>query len=356
MNQLVFKPNCIEQLDGLFGSKCDFIKSNAIESKEMNGVLCGYREYNAASDNTELVIVGVTEDDAGWSSVSKTDVIIKKSSDRKYNYSKLDTVTVYADAEKLAEQYNIHNEIISNHIRMIGTKCFYPSLILPEYTGVVCGLHIQQGSISFIIGYDKCSPYEYADNARGESYFLCSKHAYYDVRDREEIVFTSDHTECPSKHTLPEEIVADNEVSEHGPEEHIGVEETPDGGMCFTGKLPEGTLYVDNGNIKNGWCVDGYAAKVVSIGEEKPCNAFDAQVDGSHYKDMVIQPIEFCRLNNIPFAEANAIKYICRHRSKNKAQDIRKAIHMLELILEDYENTGETLINRLNERLSTLNL
>jgi hypothetical protein len=38
------------------------------------------------------------------------------------------------------------------------------------------------------------------------------------------------------------------------------------------------------------------------------------------------------------FAEGNAIKYICRHSKKNKAEDIKKAIHYLEMILErDYK-------------------
>ena len=60
-------------------------------------------------------------------------------------------------------------------------------------------------------------------------------------------------------------------------------------------------------------------------------------VGGDHYKSMVIQPSEFINKNNIPFAEGNAIKYICRHSVKGKEEDVRKAIHYLEMILErDY--------------------
>lgn len=58
------------------------------------------------------------------------------------------------------------------------------------------------------------------------------------------------------------------------------------------------------------------------------------QVAGSHYKDMKIQPAEFCHANGIPYLEGCAIKYICRHRAKNKAEDIRKAIHFLKLLLK----------------------
>jgi hypothetical protein len=52
---------------------------------------------------------------------------------------------------------------------------------------------------------------------------------------------------------------------------------------------------------------------------------------------MKIQPAEFINENKLLFAEGNAIKYICRHKSKGKEQDIKKAIHYLEMILErDY--------------------
>ena len=64
---------------------------------------------------------------------------------------------------------------------------------------------------------------------------------------------------------------------------------------------------------------------------------YKKQVGGNHYKSMVIQPSEFINRNNIPFAEGNAIKYICRHKQKGKKKDIEKAIHYLEMIIErDY--------------------
>ena len=44
---------------------------------------------------------------------------------------------------------------------------------------------------------------------------------------------------------------------------------------------------------------------------------YKKQVGGDHYKNMVIQPSEFINKNNIPFAEGNAIKYLCRHKQKN---------------------------------------
>ena len=53
---------------------------------------------------------------------------------------------------------------------------------------------------------------------------------------------------------------------------------------------------------------------------------------------MKIQPAHFINENHLEFAEGNAIKYICRHKSKGKSKDIEKAIHYLEMILErDYD-------------------
>jgi len=64
---------------------------------------------------------------------------------------------------------------------------------------------------------------------------------------------------------------------------------------------------------------------------------FFKQVGGSHYKVMKIQPSKFINENNLPFAEGNAIKYKCRHRLKVKNEDVLKAIHYLEMIIErDY--------------------
>jgi len=64
---------------------------------------------------------------------------------------------------------------------------------------------------------------------------------------------------------------------------------------------------------------------------------YNKQVGGSHYKDMVIQPSEFINRNKLQFAEGNAIKYICRHAHKGEAQDLEKAKHYIDMIIErDY--------------------
>ena len=62
--------------------------------------------------------------------------------------------------------------------------------------------------------------------------------------------------------------------------------------------------------------------------------ALDEQEGGDHYKDLAIQPVEFITANKLTFLEGCVVKRVCRHRSKNGAEDIRKAIHELNLILE----------------------
>ena len=66
---------------------------------------------------------------------------------------------------------------------------------------------------------------------------------------------------------------------------------------------------------------------------------YKKQIGGSHYKDMKIQPAQFINENNLPFAEGNAIKYICRHKDKGGKEDLKKAKHYIDMIIErDYSD------------------
>jgi hypothetical protein len=77
-------------------------------------------------------------------------------------------------------------------------------------------------------------------------------------------------------------------------------------------------------------------------GLEKSKSALDVQVGGGHYKNYKIQPVEFITKNNLGFCEGNAIKYLCRWREKNGLQDLKKAIHYINLLieLENLEKNG----------------
>ena len=73
------------------------------------------------------------------------------------------------------------------------------------------------------------------------------------------------------------------------------------------------------------------------IFKQSTYDSLEKQVGGKHYRNMKIQPAHFINENKLLFAEGDAIKYICRHSAKGKEQDIKKAIHYLEMILErDY--------------------
>ena len=70
-------------------------------------------------------------------------------------------------------------------------------------------------------------------------------------------------------------------------------------------------------------------------------SAYKKQIGGSHYKDMAIQPSQFTNKNKLLFAEGNAIKYICRHAHKGGKEDLKKAIHYIEMIIErDYQESN----------------
>ena len=62
--------------------------------------------------------------------------------------------------------------------------------------------------------------------------------------------------------------------------------------------------------------------------------ALETQVGGGHYKKYKIQPVEFCQKNGLNYCESNVIKYICRHKDKNGLQDLEKAMHYIQLLIE----------------------
>ena len=75
----------------------------------------------------------------------------------------------------------------------------------------------------------------------------------------------------------------------------------------------------------------------------------DEQIGGEHYKHMKIQPTEFISVNEIPFIEGNVIKYVCRHAHKNGKEDVLKAIHYLNLLIEYHYNESNNLQGPVQE-------
>lgn len=72
--------------------------------------------------------------------------------------------------------------------------------------------------------------------------------------------------------------------------------------------------------------------------KEEPSNqaATNKQVGGSHYQ-LPIQPIEYILANGLGYCEANVVKYVSHWRNKGGIQDLKKAIHYLEMLIEQEE-------------------
>jgi len=66
--------------------------------------------------------------------------------------------------------------------------------------------------------------------------------------------------------------------------------------------------------------------------------ATDTQIGGNHYKKFKIQPVEFIVKNGLGYIEGNVIKYICRHKEKGGKEDLLKAKHYIDLLIQlEYE-------------------
>jgi len=62
--------------------------------------------------------------------------------------------------------------------------------------------------------------------------------------------------------------------------------------------------------------------------------SYHKQVGGEHYKKYKIQPAEFIMQNNIPWSEGEAIVHIIRHKDKAGKEDLEKAKHYIDMIIE----------------------
>lgn len=62
--------------------------------------------------------------------------------------------------------------------------------------------------------------------------------------------------------------------------------------------------------------------------------ALERQEGGNHYKKFKIQPIEYCQLNELNYCESNVIKYISRWKDKGGIEDLKKAIHNIQILME----------------------
>ena len=60
----------------------------------------------------------------------------------------------------------------------------------------------------------------------------------------------------------------------------------------------------------------------------------DTQIGGNHYKSMAIQPLEYSLANGLGPCEANVVKYVSRWKAKGGIEDLRKARHYIEVLID----------------------
>lgn len=93
----------------------------------------------------------------------------------------------------------------------------------------------------------------------------------------------------------------------------------------YEAKFPDGTH----------WWVGGRMCEINHIQQYESTSALDTQVGGGHYKDLKIQPVEYILANDIGFVEGSIIKYVTRWKDKNGVEDLKKARHLLDILIEE---------------------
>ena len=63
-------------------------------------------------------------------------------------------------------------------------------------------------------------------------------------------------------------------------------------------------------------------------------NALATQVGGDHYSKLAIQPVEYINANHLTYLQGNVIKYVTRYKDKNGLQDLQKAKHYIDMLIE----------------------
>jgi len=63
-------------------------------------------------------------------------------------------------------------------------------------------------------------------------------------------------------------------------------------------------------------------------------NALNEQVGGDHYSKLAIQPVTYINANGLSYLQGNVIKYVTRYKDKNGLQDLEKAKHYIDMLIE----------------------
>lgn len=83
-------------------------------------------------------------------------------------------------------------------------------------------------------------------------------------------------------------------------------------------------------------------------------SANDTQVAGGHYANKAIQPWDYITSNNLGYLEGNVVKYVSRWKEKNGLEDLLKAKHYLEKLIELQQPVPQAEADALREEVEML--
>lgn len=63
-------------------------------------------------------------------------------------------------------------------------------------------------------------------------------------------------------------------------------------------------------------------------------SAQNEQVGGDHYKKLGIQPMYYSMANGLDAMQHTIVKYVTRFRDKGGIQDLKKARHVIDMLIE----------------------
>lgn len=88
------------------------------------------------------------------------------------------------------------------------------------------------------------------------------------------------------------------------------------------------------------WCKEnapgGWTPEAVEAAAFKSAN--DRQVGGDHYTKLAIQPMQYSMANKLDACQHTIVKYVTRFRDKGGIQDLEKAKHVIDLLIEFERN------------------
>lgn len=79
---------------------------------------------------------------------------------------------------------------------------------------------------------------------------------------------------------------------------------------------------------------DVVAYRVINPGTKSTEQANDRQISGNHYMKQQVQPWDYIASNGLGFFEGNIVKYVTRWKDKGGVDDLKKAQHYLQKLIE----------------------